>query len=145
MTVSNRVRGNTGVVLKLKIGATAAVDYGGDCKSVRITTEDKDDGDLTFEEAMSGDLKDFILNLTAIQSTDAASLWRYLWDNPGATISVVYGPHGNTAASATKPHFSFDVKASGKPEIGGEARRTNDGQDFEYQMKALTSPTLVTA
>ncbi|WP_311209380.1 MULTISPECIES: hypothetical protein [unclassified Aeromicrobium] len=145
MAVSTRLRGNTGLVLKLKVGAAAAIEFGGDVKSARLTTEDKDDSDLTFEEAASGDVKDFILALTAIQSTDAGSLWRFLWDNPGAEIVVVYGPHGNTAASVSKPHFTFTVKADGKPEVGGEARRTTEGQEFEYELKATTAVTLVTA
>lgn len=144
MTVSNRVRGNAGVVLKIKNGATAAQEYGGDAKKVRLTTEDKDDNDITFEEAAAGDSKDFLLNLTAIISTDAGSLWRLLWDNPGTEFDVTYGPHGNAAASVAKPHFTFKAKADGKPEIGNEARRTQQGEDFEYVLKVTTTPTLVT-
>jgi hypothetical protein len=144
MTVSTGLRGNSGAYLTMKIGAATATDFSGDLKQIRLTSEDKDDSDLTFEEAASGDTKAYTLALTGIQSTATGSLWKYLWDNPGAEITVVYGPHGNAAPSVTQPHFSMTVKASGKPEIGGEAKRSKERFSFDYECEVLTGPTLVT-
>ena len=137
MTVPNGIRGNVGIVFTAN-----AVEYDGDVKRVRITSEDKDDSDLTFEEAAAGETKDYRLAVTALQSTDAGSFWRYLWDNPGAEFPVVYGPHGNAVPSAAQPHFVMTVKASGKPEIGTEAKRAKDRADFEYELEVVTGPTI---
>ena len=93
MTVSTGLRGNAGAYFTLE-----ATDYSGDLKTITISSEDKDDSDLTFEEAASGDTKAYTLSITAIQSTAAGSLWRYLWENAGAEIAAVYGPHANAVA-----------------------------------------------
>ena len=82
------------------------------------------------------------LSITAIQSTAAGSLWRYLWENAGAEIAAVYGPHGNAVAEATKPHFLLTLKPSGKPELGGEAKRTKDRFSFDYEFEVIAGPTL---
>lgn len=139
MTVPTGIRGNAGILF-----TAATVDYAGDVKRVRITSEDKDDSDLTFEEAAAGETKDYRLAVTALQSTDAGSFWRYLWDNPGSEFDVIYGPHGNAVATAGQPHFNMTVKATGKPEIGGEAKRAKERFDFEYELEVITGPTLDT-
>lgn len=138
MTVPTGIRGNSGIYFMAD-----TVEYDGDVKRVRITSEDKDDSDLTFEEAAQGETKDYRLAVTALQSTDAGSFWRYLWDNPGAEFDVTYGPHGNAVPSTGQPHFTMTCKATGKPEIGGEAKRTKDRFDFEYELEVVTGPTLV--
>lgn len=147
MTVSNPIRGNAGLLATFKIsgGADPANDFSGDLKAVNITSDDKDDSDLTFEEAAQGETKDYTLEVTALQSTAAGSFWRFLWDNPGGEFDVVYGPHGNAVPSTEQPHFSMTVKASGKPQIGGEAKRAKDRYSFDYELEVLTGPELVTA
>lgn len=137
MTVSTGVRGNSGAYFAL-----TATDYSGDLKTIRIKSEDKDDSDLTFEEAAQGTTKDYTIELTAIQSTEAGSLWKYLWDNPGVEVAAVYGPHGNAVPSATQPHFTMTVKASGKPELGGEAKRSKERFSFDYTMEVTAGPDL---
>lgn len=125
--VHDGIRGNSGIVAKFD-----AADYDGDVKAMRLTTEDKDDSDLTFLEAASGETKDYQLTVTAIQSTQAGSLWRLVWDEPAGEFAVVYGPHGNVAPSVAQPHFTFTAKATGKPEIGKEASLSKTRSDFEY-------------
>ncbi len=135
---SQRLRGNTGLHLTFKDDADPVFAADKDVKSCQITSEDKDDSDLTFYEAASGETKDYAIELTAIQSTSTGSLWRYLWDNPGVEVAVVYGPHGNAVPTEDKPHFLFTAKADGRPAIGGEARRTKEGQEFEYTMQVTS-------
>lgn len=142
MTVHAGITGNKGLVAKFAIPPAATVEYDGDIKNFRITSEDKDDTDLTFAEAASGDTKDFSVVVTAIQSTEAGSFWMLLWENPGTEFTVIYGPHGNAVASETQPHFLMTLQADGKPEIGGEARRGKDRNDFEYTFEVTSGPTL---
>jgi len=139
--MSEGIKG-AGAVFTTQKGADPVDDHADDLKAIRITSEDRDDADLTFAEAAAGDLKDFQLVVTAIQSTEDGSLWRELWDGPGDTRDVVYGPHGNAVATAAKPHFLMTVKATGKPEIGGEAARKGNRFDFEYTYDVLSGPTL---
>ena len=140
--MSEGIKGGSGIVFTLQDGVAAAVDYSEDVKAIRLTSEDRDDSDLTFAEAAGGDVKDYQLAITAIQSTEAGSLWRLLWDNPGKTFTAVYGPHGNAVPTATKPHFGFSVKATGTPEVGGEAARNGARFSFDYTMDVTTAITL---
>lgn len=139
-TVHAGIPGNKGIIFKL-----ATIDYDGDTKKVGITTEDKDESDLTFAEAAAGDLKDFKVGVTAINSTEAGSLWKYLWDNPGIEVACVYGPHGNAVPSVTKPHFGLTVKATGKPPIEQEAKATKERTTFDYEFEVTVAPVLITA
>lgn len=139
--MSEGIKG-AGAVFTTQDGVEAAKDHSDDLKAIRITSEDRDDADLTFAEAAAGDLKDFQLVITALQSTEADSLWRELWDDPGGERDVVYGPHGNAVPTATKPHFTFTVKHTGKPEIGGEAARKGNRFDFEYTYDVVGSVVL---
>lgn len=139
MTVNTGIRGNAGLMAEFD-----GMDYSGDIKAIRLVSEDKDDSDLTFEEAAQGETKDYRLAVTAIQSTEVGSFWRLLWDGPGSEFDVVYAPHGNAIASATQPHFTFTAKATGRPEIGGEAKRAKERFSFDYELEVLTAITLVT-
>lgn len=138
MVAPDPIRGNQGIVFTL-----GAVDYTG-VKRVEITSEDKDDSDLTFEEAAEGETKDYRVQVTALQSTAAGSLWVHLWENPSAEETLIYGPHGNAAPSVDQPHFEMTVRATGKPQIGGEAKRTKERYSFEYELEVVSGPTLVT-
>lgn len=137
-STSEGIRGNAGIVLTLD-----GDPYDGDAKSVVIDSDDKDDSDLTFLEATNGDTKDYKVTVTAIQSTEAGSFWRLLWDNPGAEFETVYGPHGNAVATADKPHFGMTLKANGRPKIGVDAKRAKDRGDFDYEMEVTEGPTLI--
>lgn len=136
-TVPEAVQGNQGLHLLID-----SEEYSGNVKSHRITNEDKDDADLTFLEAQEGETKDYSLALTFLQAMAANALWRKLWDNPGGEWPVVYGPYGNAIPSASKPHFTFTVKANGRPEVGVEASRSKTRADAEYTLE-ITSPIVL--
>lgn len=140
MPTSQRLRGNQGFYLALKEvdSVDPATVLGDDCKSWEITSDDKDDSDLTFYEAQQGNIKEYTLNLTAIVSFDATSLWRYLWEHPGKDVMVTLGPKGNAIADTGKPVFTFTVNTGAKPTLQNEARTTNEGADFEHAMLAST-------
>lgn len=140
--MSDGIKGDSGIVFTLQDGIAAAVPYDMDVKSVKLTSEDKDDADLTFAEAAAGAVKDYQVAITAIQSTETGSLWRLLWDNPGKEFQVVYGPHGNAVPSADKPHFTLSAKATGTPEVGGEAARKGNRYPFDYSMDVTSSIVL---
>lgn len=140
-TVPTGIRGNEGLLAKFTLGAVTT-EFDGDIKKFQIASEDKDDSDLTFLEASTGDSKDYTVVTTALQSTDATSFWRYLWDNPGTEFTVVYGPHGNAVATADQPHFLMTLKSDGKPGIGVEAKRGKERGDFDYTFEVTSGPTL---
>lgn len=131
-----------GAVFTTQLGIAPAADHSDDLKAIRLTSEDRDDSDLTFAEAAGGEVKDYQLVVTALQSTEAGSLWREAWDNPGEEFDVVYGPHGNAVPTIAQPHFTFTVKATGRPEIGGEAARKGNRFDYEYTYD-VTSPIVL--
>lgn len=144
MTASERIRGNSGLYLTLTPvdgGTTYRADI--DVKKADLSPADASDDDLTFEEAASGDSKEFTLDLTAIQSTAAASLHSFLWDNPGASFDAVLGIHGNAIPTEDKPHYTFVCKADGRPKIGKEASRDKKGSDFDYSMEVEGQPVRV--
>lgn len=134
------ITGNEGLFITLQLAANPATELDGNIKNARITSEDKDD--LTFAEIKSGDIKNSFLNLTAIQSLAVGSLWRLLWENPGAEFNVVLGFRGNEIATEDEPHVLGVVKAAGRPEIGGEARTGRERQDFEYVLEFVDGPEL---
>lgn len=137
--MSEGIKGGSGIVFTLQDGVAAAVAYDEDVKAIRLASEDRDDSDLTFAEAAAGEVKDYTLPITAIQSTEAGSLWKLLWDNPGKEFQAVYGPHGNAVATVAKPHFTFTVKATGRPEVGGEAARNGNRFPFDYTFDVTSS------
>lgn len=141
-TTHEGIRGNVGLVAKFAMGANPAEEFDGDIKAFNIESEDKDDSDLTFLEAASGETKDYTVTVTAIQSTAVGSFWRLLWDNPGEEFAVTYGPHGNAAPTVDKPHFLMTLKNSGRPTIGGEAKRGKDRNDFEHEFEVTSGPTM---
>ena len=109
-----------GVGLKLTLDGT---DYWADVTSAKITSEDADV--TTFEDAARGGGRKYLLTFSAVQSTDEASLWKYIWDHSGEAVDFVYAPHGNATAEAGKPHFTGKVRIGNPPDIGGEAGITN--------------------
>ena len=135
--MSTRIKGSA---LKLTIGST---DYWADITSCVLENEEADTGATTFEDASLGGARQWYFTLSAIQSTDTAAFWRYLWANTGTIVSYVYAPHGNATASSTQPHFTGTVKIPPKPSIGGEAG-TNNEFTFEVRMDCQEEPTLDT-
>lgn len=135
MPSSTRIKGKS---LTLKLGTT---DYAIDATSVVLESEEADNDVTTFADAAAGAVRQWFFTITAIQSTDAASFWRYLWDNSGTTAAYVFAPHGNAVPSASQPHFTGNVTIGPKPNIGGEANSTFT---FEYRLDCNEAPTLDT-
>lgn len=137
------LRGNQGLYCTAQLDTDPAIELDADLKNVQITSEDKDESDLTFREAMEGDVKDFSLVFTGVQDTKAGSLWRLFWDNPGAEMEIVYGPGGNAVATEDDPHFGMTIKNGGKPIVGGAAARAKTRYEFEHTCEVLDGPHLI--
>lgn len=100
-----------------------AEDYWADATACTLENEEADDDTTTFADAAEGGGRAYFLNITAIQSTDTASFWRYVWDRSGETVPFVYAPHGNPTPTAAQPHFTGMCTIGPRPTIGGEAGR----------------------
>ena len=135
MTGSNRIHG---AALALSFGGT---DYWADATSVVLDNEESSAGVTTFADAAAGGARKFFFTVSAIQSTQAASFWRYVWANTGNTVAYIYAPHGNAEATADQPHFIGTTKVGPKPTIGGAAGLDVD-QVFEVRFDIVTGPTL---
>lgn len=145
MATSTRLRGNEGLLFKLKIGAGTSTNYGDDIKVWAIEADDADDSNLTFYDAQQGLVKEYTVTVTAVVSNATGSLYEYLWANPGATFSeLLIAPHGNTTATTTQPHYTMVATATGKPVFEHEAGVDNQAE-FEYEFKVQGDLSKVTA
>lgn len=118
-----------------KVGdAAAAVAYGDHCKSYELTSEDRDDSDLTFAEAAEGLLAEFTLAVTSVIDFAADSWWTFLFENPGQDVEVIVGPHGNVTPTVDKPHFSMTANTGRKPNLANEARANNQRAEFQHDL-----------
>jgi hypothetical protein len=142
MATSTRVRGNVDPIFTIKMGNGTATSYSDDLKKISLTSDDKDDKDLTFWEASQGASKDYTLELTGIVSFDTGSLWKFLWANAGTEALVEYGPKGNATATAAAPHFTFSVTLA-RADIEVEASLDGTGAEFDVELKATTDVTMV--
>lgn len=88
------------------------------------------------------DSLDFTCAVTGFQDVQAVSLWSELFDNPGATVTLTYAPHGNATATSTQPHFTATGYAETVPDLGGAA-----GEYFVYDINFILTgkPVRVTA
>lgn len=80
--------------------------YTGDITNWTFSAADSSSDTTTFEEADQGGAKDVTFNATFIQDDGDASLWSYLYDNPGADCTITVMPQGNAVPSATQPHWT---------------------------------------
>lgn len=119
-----------------------ATDFGPECTSIVLENEDADADVTTFADAAAGGAKQWFFTISAVQSTDATSLWRYLWDNAGdLDVAFVYAPHGNAVVTASLPHYTGTVDLPAKPSIGGDADTT---YTFEVRIDVNGEPVLDT-
>lgn len=144
MATSARVRGNVNPVLTFKIGAATAVSYSDDIKRIALSSEDKDDSDITFYEASLGMAKDYTLALTSVLSFAPTSFYRYLWTNAGQSAVVTYGPLGNATPAADKPHYQLTVSLV-RPDFEIEASLSPAGAEFEVELVGLSDVTMLVA
>lgn len=113
-----------------------------DVKNVNLSFEDRDASDMTFAEAAAGgDIG--TLSLTAIQSTDPASLWRTVWDHRGEEVPFALAVHGNAVPSADQPHVTGTVTIGPRPALGGAAD-PRTAYEFEVEWRAEVDTALKT-
>lgn len=136
MAGSTRIKGTK---LALKLG-TPGVDYWADIISYELGNEDAETDVVTFADASEGGARQFKLTGSAIQSTQAASFWRYVWENTGTDVPFTLAPHGNELATAAQPHFLGTVTIGAKPSIGGEAG--TGSFVFEFEWDVVGTPTM---
>lgn len=134
--MSTRIKGKS---LSLKVDGT---EYMADVSEVMLNNEEADGDVTTFADAAAGGAVQWFFEGSAIQSTDTASFWSYLWDNTGDEVAYVFAPHGNATASSTQPHFTGSVKVGSKPPVGGTA---NETFTFDYRLDCTGEPTKVTS
>lgn len=135
---STRIKGTK---LTLTLGSPG-IDYSTDLTTYKLAAGDADKGGLTtFEDAANGGAKAYKLSGTAAQSTDAASFWRYVWDNVGETAAFTIAPHGNTPATAAQPHFLGTVTIGQRPDLGGDAG-TDSEFSFDFEWNVEGEPVL---
>lgn len=131
MAGSTRIKGTK---LALTLG-TPGVDYWADITQYELNNDEADSDVTTFEDAAGGGARQYKLTGTAIQSTDLASFWRYVWENTGEEVPFTLAPHGNTVATAAQPHFVGLVTIGPKPTIGGEAGTGAFTFEFEWDVE----------
>lgn len=117
MVTSTRIKANA---LLLSIDA---VDYYADFSSVVLQSEDASTDVTTFYDASLGGRRDFYFTVSGVQSTEASSFWRAMWDDAGTEVAFIYAPNGNATASASEAHFTGTVRLPprGALQLGGEA------------------------
>lgn len=135
--MSTRIKGNA---LALTFGGT---DYWADATSVTFENEDAISGVTTFEDASKAGGRTYFFNVSAIQSTDTASFWRYLWENTGEVVAYKYAVHGNATATDAEPHLTGTVKIGPKPMLGGDASVSGE-YVFTVRLDCQEEPTLDT-
>lgn len=135
--MSTRIKGNA---LALTFGGT---DYWADATSVLMENEETNTGVTTFEDASNSGGRTYFFTISAIQSTDPSSFWRYLWENTGEVVAYKYAVHGNATATDAEPHLTGTVKIGPKPSLGGDAS-VNGEYTFTVRLDTQEEPTLDT-
>lgn len=127
---STRIRGTK---LALTLGSPGT-DYWADITSYSLANDEAEADVTTFEDAQAGGSRQFILSGSAVQSTDAASFWKYVWENTGESVAFTLAPHGNETATTAQPHFIGTVTIGPKPTLGGDAGPGAFTFDFEWDV-----------
>ena len=140
---STRIRGNKQPLLTL---GTPGTDRSADIQSWTIENEEADADVVTFEDAAEGGGRQFYLRGSAIQSTQTAAFWRYVWENSGEeNVPYTIAPHGNAVPTADEPHFVGTLTIGPKPTIGGEASTDpKSAFSFDYEFPIDGEPTMDT-
>lgn len=140
---STRIRGNKKPQITL---GTPGLDHSADVISWTIENDEADADVVTFEDAANGGGRQFFLRGSAIQSTQSAAFWRYVWENSGETeVPYTIAPHGNATPTADEPHFVGTLTIGPKPTIGGEASSSaTSAFSFDYEFAIDGEPTMDT-
>lgn len=116
MPTSTRIKANA---LKMTIDGT---DYWADLSSVELQSEPAASDSETFYDVSLGGRPDYFFTVSGVQSTETTSFWRAMWDNAGEEVEYIYAPHGNTTATAEKPHFRSEDDTSPTPIVVSTVR-----------------------
>jgi hypothetical protein len=116
-----RLKGKT---IIFKVDGT---DYAGSVSSVTFNSAVGTLGFGDYAESL-----DYTVSVTGFQDYAANGLWMELFDNPGASLSLIYAPHGNTTASTSQPHFTATGYAETLPVLGGAA-----GEYYTYDLNII--------
>ncbi|WP_157118084.1 hypothetical protein [Microbacterium paludicola] len=127
----------TGTKLFLRIGTT---DFAADISNYLLDNEEADQGVVTFADAAEGGKRQWKLSGTAVQSTDTASFWTWVWANTGTTVPFTLSPHGRSSGTAAEPVFTGNVKIGARPAIGGEAAISNGDFTFDFEWDVQGTP-----
>ncbi|WP_323792420.1 hypothetical protein [Nocardioides sp.] len=131
--------------LTLTIGGE---DYTAQVSNCRITTGEADGGFLSFAAAAAGGSREYKLAFTAVQDTDADTIWDLVWSQAGTTVAAIIQPAGGTTASPSQPHFTGNLVIT-EPDgdiLGGEANSSASARfTFEAEWTFTAKPTRVTA
>lgn len=110
-----RIRGNA---LTIKVGST---EVAGEFSSVILQSEEASGDVRTF----GGEASDWYFTISGVQSLDAASFWRYCWDNSLEEVSYTFRPLGGTATAGTADAPIFEgtliIPERGRLPLGGAA------------------------
>ena len=104
-----------------------STEYAGSVSNVVISSAVGTLGFGDYEDSL-----DFTCAVTGFQDTASNSLWSEIFDNPGATLTITYAPHGNAQPSSTQPHFTMTGYAETVPNLGGAA-----GEYFVYDLNII--------
>ena len=136
MAGSTRIKGTK---LAFKLG-TPAKDHWADITNYELFNDEAESDVTTFADAAQGGARQHKLKGTAIQSTETASFWRYVWENSGVDVPFTLAPHGNDVPTASQPHFIGTVTIGSKPSIGGDAG--TGAFTFEFEWLVIGEPVL---
>lgn len=130
--------------LKVKIGST---EHTAEVSKCEVVSGPADSDFVSYADAAAGGKRKYTLEMTAVQDTDTASLWRYLWANAGTSVAVKVNPYGSTTATVAEPHFTGNVVIT-EPDgrlLGGEANSsTSARQTVDIVWEFTAKPTEVT-
>lgn len=118
-------------------------DHAADIKECILEHEDGGSDDLTFGEASEG-VTAAKLQITAVQSTDPQSFWRWVWANSGAEVPFRMAVHGNEVPTDAQPHVTGTTTIGVRPTLGGKAD-PRGSYEFKVEWRAKADAALVTA
>lgn len=127
-----------GKKLSLTIGS---VELHLEATSAVLDNEEASSDVTTFADADAGGARQHFINVTAVQSVQADSFWRYVWAHTGETAAFVLRPQGNVVATSDQPHFTGTLTIGPKPTLGGDAGAKKD-QTFTTRMDVDGEPVL---
>jgi hypothetical protein len=121
------------------------VEYRAEVVSVTLETSENDKGVVTFADAAGGGARKQVYKVKALQSTDPASLWSFIWDHVGEEVELIHKPWENEDPTPAQPHFESVVTVPVEPTLGGDAGRDGDEYTFESEFVVVGKVGKVTA